>query len=175
MFKITGKLFLGAAIITASPAAAQQKDNNAADGVAACRSIADSAERLACFDKAAAELVAARERKDLVVLDRSDVRKTRRSLFGFPLPRIKLFGDGDSQEAEKEEIREIDGKVVSVAQVAPDRWSVTLDDNTRWVTAESSRGFPPRAGESVNIERAALGSYIALFDKRRPMRVRRTE
>ncbi|WP_343518547.1 hypothetical protein [Sphingomonas sp.] len=173
MFKTTGTLIAATVILAASPVEAQESGSNAADAVAGCRNITDSAERLACFDRAAAEFVAARERKDLVVLDRSDVQKTRRSLFGFALPRIKLFGGGD--EAEREQVREIDSKVVSAAQVAPDRWSVTLDDKTQWVTLEGARGFPPRAGESVNIKRGALGSYLAMFDKRRSIRVRRTE
>lgn len=175
MTRITGKLVAGIALAAACPAMAQQSDSNAADAVASCRNVADSAERLACFDKAAAEFVAARERKDLVVLDRADVRKTRRSLFGFTLPRIKLFGDGDREEADKEDIKEIDAKVVSVGEVAPDRWSVKLDDGTQWLTVEGSRGFPPQPRESVNIRRGALGSYLAQFSKRRMIRVRRTE
>lgn len=173
MFTMAGKLVAGMAIVTACPAVAQQNGSNAADALASCQGITDSATRLACLDKAVAEFIAARERKELVVLDRSDMRKTRRSLFGFALPRIKLFGNGDGDEAE--DIKQIDGKVVSVAQIGEDRWSMTLEDGTRWSTMESTRGFPPRSGESVNIERGALGSYLALFNKRRSIRVRRTE
>ena len=173
MIRIAGKLLAATAVIAACPVAAQEDKPNPADAVASCRGVADSAERLACFDKAAAEFVGAQERKELVVLDRSDVRKTRRSLFGFALPRIKLFG-GDSDD-DAEDVKEIDGKVVSVTQVGPDRWSMTLDDDSRWLTTEMSRGFPPRSGESVNIKRGALGSYLALFNKRRSIRVRRTE
>lgn len=171
MIRTSGLMIAIAA--AASPAAAQERPaGNVVDAVAACRDIADSAARLACFDQASAALVAAREKKDVVVLDRNEVQKTRRSLFGFTLPRIKLFGGGDDKD-NPEDISEINGNVTGVSAVSADRWTVTLDDDTRWITTESARGFPPRAGETVRIRRAALGSYDASFNKRRTIKVRR--
>jgi hypothetical protein len=163
-----------AAAAVAAPAAAQETGgSNVVDAVTACRDITDSTTRLACFDKAAAALTAARDKKDVVVLDRAEVQKTRRSLFGFTLPRIKLFGGGDDEGDNPEDIKEINGNVAGVSAVAGDRWTLTLDDDTRWITTESARGYPPRAGESVRIRRAAFGSYDASFNKRRSIKVRR--
>lgn len=173
MIRTPRLLIVVAAASLATPAAAQETGGgNVVDAVAACRDIADSAARLACFDKAVTALVAARDKKDVVVLDRAEVQKTRRSLFGFTLPRIKLFGGGDDDN-NPEDIKEINGKVAGVSPVTGDRWTVTLDDDTRWITTESARGFPPRSGESVRIRRAALGSYDASFNKRRTIKVRR--
>lgn len=162
-----------------APAALAQESApaNPVDAIAACRAIADPAARLACFDTAAAALITARDKKDVLVLDRTEVQKTRRSLFGFTLPRIRLFGGGDDDDARNnpEDIKEIAGSVAGVSQVAADRWTVTLDDQSRWITTESARGFPPRPGETVTIRRGPLGSYDASFAKRRTIKVRRTQ
>ena len=173
MIRTSGLLLTLTAAALAAPAAAQEGGgSNAVDAITACRDVADAAARLACFDKAVATLAAARDKKEVVVLDRAEVQKTRRSLFGFTLPRIKLFGGGDDDD-NAEDIKEINGSVAGVSAVAGDRWTVTLDDDTRWITTESARGFPPRAGETVRIRRAALGSYDASFNKRRTIKVRR--
>lgn len=156
--------------LVANPAQARQTTDGSAklvDALNDCRAIEDPDERLACYDRAAGALVQARERKEIVVLDREEVQQTRRSLFGLSLPRLGLFG------ADGEPLKEISGKAESVAQVESDRWQVRLDDDSRWQTTESARGFPPRTGESVTIRRAALGSYLASFDGRRALRVKR--
>lgn len=174
MIRIPGFLLaFGAATFVMPISAHSAPAEDVVDAVAACRDIADPAARLACFDKAVTTLVAARERKDVVVLDRAEVQKTRRSLFGFTLPRIRLFGGGNDDGDNSEDIKEINGSIVGVAQIAADRWQVTLDDETRWITTESARGFPPRPGESIRIRRAPFGSYDASFNKRRTIKVRR--
>jgi hypothetical protein len=163
-------LLLSAASV--APTGAQEiQGGNAVDAIAACRGIADSAARLACFDKSAEALVRARENKDVVVLDRAEVRKTRRSLFGFTLPRIKLFGGGDDGE---EELKELTSKVASVGQPERDRWLVKLDDESRWQTIEPAT-FPPRTGDTARIKRAAMGSFMATFGSGRSVRVKRVD
>jgi hypothetical protein len=165
------------ATVAPSPAGIQDKSQpNPVDAVVECRALVDSTERLACFDRASAALATAREKKDVVVLDRAEVQKTRRSLFGFSLPRIRLFGgDDDDRRVNPEDVNEITGTVASVSQTAADRWTVTLDDQSRWITTDTARGFPPRRGEAVTIRRGPLGSYDASFAKRRSIKVRRTQ
>jgi hypothetical protein len=160
-----------AVMLIAAPATAQEARSSVVDDLAACRAVADPAARLACFDKTAAALIAARERKDVVVLDREEVRKTRRSLFGFTLPRIKLFGDG---EDDAEAIKELTGTAASVVPAERDFYAVKLDDGSRWQTIEAAR-FPPKAGQTVRIKRAAMGSFMAAFNGGRWVRVKRTD
>lgn len=170
----TPALLLALSVAAAVPATATAQENrgvNAADAVAACRAITDSTARLACFDKSTEALVRARESKDLVVLDRAEVQKTRRSLFGFTLPKIKLFGGGDDGE---EELKELTGKVASVGQPERDRWLVKLDDESRWQTIEPAT-FPPKTGDTARIKRAAMGSYMATFNRGRSIRVKRVD
>lgn len=144
------------------------------DQIARCRAVADGTKRLACYDAAADTLETARKNKDLVVLDRTEVQATRRSLFGFPLPKIRLFGGGDGEDGA-DAVKQLDGKVRGVTAAALNRWVFQLEDGTRWITTENDEGYPPRVGETVVIRRAALGSYAASFNKRRSLKARRIE
>src|SRR5688500_9182827 len=67
-----------------------------------CRSVTDTVARLACFDRSAAALGSAQSKGELVTLDRQEVRKTRRSLFGLALPNLRILGDEDKSEEGSE-------------------------------------------------------------------------
>lgn len=168
----TPALLLALAAASGTPVGTQAGQGaNPADALAACRGIADSAARLACFDKTAEAFVRARENKEVVVLERAEIQKTRRTLFGFALPKIRLFGGGDDGE---EELKEITGKVVSAGMTEGDRWLVRLEDNSRWQTIEPTV-FPPRSGDNAKIKRAAMGSFMATFGSKRSVRVKRVD
>lgn len=142
------------------------------DRVAACRAISDAGARLNCFDSTTAALDAARRGGDLVVLDRDDVRERRRSLFGFQLPRVNLFGRRD--DAPEEEVQEINSVVKSLAPSGRGRWVVGLEDGSKWATLAPSK-FDPATGEKMRIRRAALGSYLGSIGGRTSVRVQRVE
>lgn len=152
-------------IMSAVPAGAQgQGGDNPVDAVAACRAITDTTARLACFDTAAAALVAARDRKDVVVLDQAEVKKTRRSLFGFNLPRIKLFGDGDTEQE-----KELETTVESARALGYGKWALRTAEGANWQTTESAP-FTLRSGQNIVIRRAALGSYMLKLGNERAVR-----
>ena len=137
--------------------------------VFACRQIGGAAERLACFDKASAALETAAKEREVVVLDRAEVKRTRRSLFGFQLPRIPLFGGGDSGKSDKEvereiaaeDVSEIDATIQRVTTLPYGRYRLLLDEGGTWETTEGWRGamFPEAKGK-VNIKRGALGGHM---------------
>ena len=68
----------------------------------ACRTVAQSAERLACFDRQAASLDAATQSRQVVISDRQAVTQARRGLFGFAAPVGKLLGFGGDDEEIKQ-------------------------------------------------------------------------
>lgn len=160
---------IGIAIMGVPTAHAQDAPaSNPADAIAACRSIASPTERLACFDKAAEALEAARAKKDLVVLDRSDVKKTRRSLFGFTLPRLKfLEGDG-KEEAETE----IATTIESARALGYGKWTLRTAEGAIWQTTEAMVDTP-KAGAAVVIRRGALGSYMLKVERYKAVRAKR--
>lgn len=136
-----------------------------------CRGIPESAARLACYDQAADNLTRAIAAKQVVVLDRNDVRKTRRSLFGFSLPQLPFFGK-DSDEAP--EAKEIKGKLASARELGYGKWRVRLEEGAVWETTEAASGsVDPRAGDEVTIRKAALGSYFLKFGSSRGVRAKR--
>ncbi len=162
--------------VTASVAQAQKKqeDSRSAlliDRVTACRAIGDSGQRLACFDQAASALAKARSEREMVVLDRGEVRQKRQSLFGLRLPEIQLFG---RDEATEPEIREVRCKVVKLAPYGRDQWTVWLEQGGIWRTTEKAR-FDPEVGQQVRIFKAAMGSFRASFDNNLAVRIERVE
>lgn len=137
-----------------------------------CRAITDDAARLACFDSAAAGLQQAADRRELVVVDRTQIRESRRRLFGLSLPRLPIFGGGD--EEDEEEIDSIDSSVRSAQRVGYGRWVVTLEDGSVWAqTDDQIIAGRPRPGQPVRVSRGALGSYMMRVNDQPGVRVRR--
>lgn len=139
----------------------------------ACRALTDAAARLTCFDRAAAALDQAVASREVVVLDRNEVRKTRRSLFGFSLPRIGLFGpSGD--EAEEEAEREVEAAIAGSTSLGYGKWRIRMTDGAVWQTTEALRGFrSPASGMTVKIKRGALGNYFMEIPGNRSVTVKR--
>ena len=95
-------VILFAALTIVSSASAAPRPRDAAVGVLAeltgCKAIADNTARLACFDAGVAKLAEATARGDVKIVDREDIRATRRSLFGFALPHVAFFKGDDTAE-----------------------------------------------------------------------------
>ena len=139
-----------------------------------CRGIADGAARLACFDKAAGALVAATTRGDVSVVDRSEIRSTRRSLFGFGLPKLPFFrGDTTADEASDT----LQSKVASARELGYGKYSIRLTDgNAVWETLETYEALdPPRSGQPIEVKRGPLGSYLVRIDGQRGVKAKRVQ
>ena len=160
------------AALAIQPAVAADKPRPAVlEALRTCQSIGADAERLACYDKAAAALATSVEKKEVVVLDQQEVRRTRKSLFGFQLPRIGLFGDGgeDGKQAEEPEFTQIETKVTGVRGLGYGKYSFTIEDGAVWQTTEAGPDMP-KVGSEVTIKKAALGSYFIKFGKQRAVK-----
>lgn len=170
-------LFAAAALAClAVPAAAQrqrpgQEPPAVLSRVVQCRTIAAEAERLACYDREVAAMQAAQSTGELVAMDRSQVRRTRRSLFGLTVPNLGIFGDDNEDE---EEASRIESTIRSASQNANGKWIIEIEDGARWLQIDSRNlNFPPRRGQPIRIRRAALGSYLANVNNQVAIRVRR--
>ncbi|HEX8533793.1 MAG TPA: hypothetical protein VF662_06465 [Allosphingosinicella sp.] len=151
-----------AAVIAAqgfAASAAQPRRSAALTKLAECRSIAEAAARLACFDRETAALEAAQASGAVVIVEREEIRSTRRKLFGLTLPNLSVFGD-DTPGAEG--ISQIESKIRRISRNPYGKWIFELEDGARWAqidTRELSR--TPRVGDSIKIRRATMGSYLA--------------
>jgi hypothetical protein len=138
-----------------------------------CRNVTDPALRLACFDEKAAAMDMAVGKKEIVVVDRTQIRTARRSLFGLTLPNLDIFGGGDADRREGEGFSEIESTIAQ-AYVQGYRWNVVLEDGARWVQVDNrSPARDPRPGQKIRIRRAALGSFLANIDGQTAIRMRR--
>ncbi|WP_293975882.1 hypothetical protein [Sphingomonas sp.] len=144
-----------------------------------CRTTADPAARLACFEKTFDSFEQAVKTKEVTIVDKADMRQARRSLFGFTLPKIDLFSGGGSASGAKEEdadeFSEINTTIASARQVDNGRAEITLADESGavWRTTDPMK-WPPRAGDKIRIRAGALGNYFLFTGGRsyRGMRVR---
>ncbi len=150
-------VFLVAACLApALPAHAQEPRTALVQKLADCRKVSDGAQRLACYDAAAAALDIAEQKGDVVVVDRASAEKVRRQAFGFAMPAVSIFDRGQPAEAADTIIL----KVESARRGGDGKWVVRLEGGQVWRqidTVELPR--EPRAGSSVTIKRASLGSY----------------
>ena len=164
-------LLFSSLVAAASPALAQERPGEAPPAVFSrvteCRTIQNDAQRLACFDREVAALAQAQAAREVVVVDREAVQRTRRSLFGLTIPDVgRLFGD--------EQQTEINSTVVAARFNNLGMASVQIDGGAVWVQTE---GRPisrrPRPGMPVVIRRGALGSFLMSVDGQRSVRVTR--
>ncbi len=138
----------------------------------ACREQADGAARLRCYDEAAAQLQRATQSGEVVVLTRDDVRRARRSLFGFTVPRVPFLSGGGG--GDEEPAQELTAPIAAVSDIGHGRYRLRLEDGAVWETSEANAGFrTPRVGQTVRIRRGALGSYFIQVEGGRNVRGRR--
>lgn len=162
-----------AGLVIVSAAGAQAPETPPAfQKLIACRSVADPAARLACFDKESAAVETAANQREIVVVDREQIDNTRRATFGLAMPTGTVV-DGD---AKAPPIDKVEGKIKSASQVGRGNWAIELDSGARWVQIDSrTMQRDPKPGQPVTIRRAALGSYLANIDGQTAIRVRRQQ
>lgn len=169
-------VFAAAIAASASPVLAQDRRPpqrpEALTRMLACRALQPTEERLACYDREVAAFETAESSRQLVVMDRQEVRRTRRTLFGLPLPDLGVFGDATPDEEEG--VSEIRTTVRSASRNQFGQWVIVLEDGARWVQTDT-RG--PRlsitSGMPIRIRRGAMGSYFANVNERAGIRVQR--
>lgn len=149
-------------------------DNQAlAQKFAQCLAIAVDSERLACLEREARTLIDNEAKGEIVIVDQETMAKTRRSLFGFSLPKIKLFGAGDRTGSDVAN-DVLETSIVAVRAERYGLWTLDLAEGGRWQTTESwSFGPTPRVGSKVRLDRGALGSYSLKTPGARPVAARR--
>lgn len=167
------------AVFLAAPAHAAQAAPPVAKQVSdlqACRAMSDSAARLACYDRAVDALSAATASQDVVIVERSEVRKARKGLFGFTMPRIGFLSGRDDNAEDRSDADGLETKIVSSRALTYGKWRFTVENGAVWDTVEASIGFDdPLPGRTVLLEKGSLGSYFAKVGKGRRVQAKRIQ
>ena len=182
-------LAAGAAVsIAACPASAQ--DNRATLSILIeCAKIDEPSARLACYDNnmRTASGIARTTVPGSVAVSGGGaaVGSTPASAAGFGGANLQRnrevagFGGDSARSPERFQApggaQSVTSTIATARMREPGMYLMTMEDDTQWLFAETVRNdyTPPRKGEKVEIERGALGSYLARVEGREPVRVRR--
>jgi len=171
-------LAIAAASLTLSAGTAfAQADNSAVLSILVeCAKIDDPTARLACYDNNMSR-VGATPRATVPGQVRASggaapVETQGPQGFGYEDVRAS---DPARFQPPAGQVSEIHPRVTAVAPREPGIYLVTLEDGAQWLFAEGvgSQFRLPRRGDTVEIERASLGSFLMRIDKQPPVPVRR--
>lgn len=139
-----------------------------------CQVIAIDAARLACFDHETEVLVTAAKKGEVRVVDKEQATAMRKSLFGFQLPHIGIFGDKDDK-AEQAIDQVLTSTIVRVQPLAEGKFRITIAEGKAvWETTDRRSGMrAPKTGDKVEFEKAALGTYWIRIDGQMGVKGRR--
>ena len=137
-----------------------------------CRAMADPTERLACYDKQAGALLDAATKGDVAVVDKSEVRKARKSLFGFAMPKIPFFSGDDTADATSDTL---ESTIKSASGIGYGKYRLVIaEGDAVWETTETYGTMrDPRVGDKIVIKRGPLGSYMLRIGSNRGVKGRR--
>lgn len=140
----------------------------ALDEFLACRATSVDATRLSCFDAAGAKLAEAQKKKDIFVVDREQIRETKRRLFGFSLPNLEVLGD------RSEPLATLEATLTSAQPGGDGAMTFVLDNGSHWHQQDDATlGFRLKPGGKVVVRRGALGAYYLSVDGHPSVRVQR--
>jgi len=171
-------LAIAAASLTLSAGTAfAQADNSAVLSILVeCAKIDDPTARLACYDNNMSR-VGATPRATVPGQARASggaapVETQGPQGFGYEDVRAS---DPARFQPPAGQVSEIHPRVTAIAPREPGIYLVTLEDGAQWLFAEGvgSQFRLPRRGDTVEIERASLGSFLMRIDKQPPVPVRR--
>lgn len=176
------RLTVAAAALVAlagTPLAAQDSkaESSYIKGLRDCQAKTDPAERLACYDNAVAAVVDATSEGELRVVDREEVRQTRRKLFGFSLPDFGIFS-GRDDKGDPEQAEEFTSlqTTISGVRTASGKYVLVTAEGAQWQLDEMpARLMRPKVGQPLEIKEGALGSYFLRINEQKGVKGRRVQ
>ncbi len=135
-------------------------------GVLACRAIADSAARLACFDRETAALAS-------VPASSSVAAPVRGAQQSFGVSGSAIAASKEAVGARPTELAKLEGQIVALALTGNGRTLFTLDNKQVWRQLESDGDVLAKLGDSATISHGVLGSYWLQLNSGRDCKVTR--
>lgn len=168
---------LALAAAVCAPLAAQAKDKDDAtrapafQAVLNCRSVADSAARLACYDAAAAKMGEAETHGEIVVIDRAQASAAHREAFGLHVPSLSFV----TRALRPEEVNRVDGVVDTFRTDINGRYTFVLEGGAIWRQISGDLYRSPKHGSKVQIRHGSLDSYLMNVDGQPSIKVHRDQ
>lgn len=174
--RILGLLSSAAVALSAAPSVAQVEPGIVLNIMRECAKIADPTARLACYDN---------NIRTAGANPNSIPGQMARPSGGGAVANPNApsgFGADDLRARSPERFdpnrngpTEISSTIAAVKQRQPGIYLVTLSSGAQWLFTEGvGRSFtPPRKGETVRVERGALGSYLMVVGKQQGVKVTR--
>ncbi|WP_126172623.1 hypothetical protein [Altericroceibacterium xinjiangense] len=175
-------LLTGAACLAPlAPAAAQIPDQVVVNILRECAKIGDPSARLACYDNNIRPGASSGNPAGF------GLRETPRGVPATPAPaapaqaRTEGFGADSMRTPERftgnGQAKELTARVVSAQMRQPGMYLVTLEDGAQWMFTESVPNYyrPPSRGDTVEIERGALGGYLFRYGNQEAARIQRVK
>lgn len=129
------------------------------DGLRGCRAVASAPERAACYDGSVDALLGAVEAGEVRLVDREEVRRTRRQLFGISIPDVPMLQGDDKDENETSDLLET--TIASGGKTGPSTWRLTTAEGAVWEINNPPRKIAPiMPGDKVVFKKASLGYYF---------------
>lgn len=169
--KLTSAVLISA-VASAATAADRPRSNPLVDALARCLEVREDAARLACTDAAGRRLVDAERGREVVVVDRQEVARARRSLFGLPVETSDVFA-GRDRPADR--IAELATVIRSAGGAGHGRWNLLLAEGGRWRTVDPWPVSDPEPGQKITVRRGSLGSYSLKAEGGRWIAARRVD
>ncbi|MBO9604075.1 MAG: hypothetical protein J7496_16360 [Novosphingobium sp.] len=181
---LTGAAILGSATVAlaslSSPAAAQASDATVLTIMRECAKIEDPTARLACYDnniRIGGATGGVPGQGPRVQGGGAVVNGSNSGVQGFGADSVKTsdrFRSGEERGLGPDAIR---AKIVDVRPREPGIFVVTLEGGAEWIFTEAvpSSFRVPRKGALVELQKAALGSFLMVVDGQQAVRVRRTK
>ncbi|WP_137679303.1 hypothetical protein [Aurantiacibacter suaedae] len=166
--------------LAALPQAAQAQVDDAIvlEILRQCARIDDTGARLACYDNnvrqsGSVPAQAAAPTRAVAPQDTAPAPTRGSAVTGFGSEDVRTperFASTQSNEPD-----ELTTSVTAVRMLQPGIYRLTLEDGAEWQFSEGVPNSyrPPREGSVVTIDRAALGSFLMVFDNQMAVRVRR--
>lgn len=128
----------------------------------ACSRLRRDSERLACYDRAVADLKAGKA---------SETAPPAENMFGASAGMAAP--EAAERENREDEIRQITAKVISLRKMDDGGLLLTLDNDQVWRQQDSDFRLTVEIGDSVTIRRASLGTFRITDTRGRSARFRR--
>ncbi len=168
------------AAVAAAPALAAE---DLADAIRACRSEADDARRLACYDRAASAAGAAAEALAAAAATAPAAAAAAPPAPAAAAPSEDDFGRERRMEYEEEQKRveasravgELESSIAGIEKRIDGLMTFTLDNGQVWRQVRPDSRFSIKEGDAIRIQPGSLGSYILSGPTKKSTRVTRVK